>query len=291
MNYSNYGYDVGGPEIHSDGEIWNAVAFDIRQNLVNKYNASFPASDANLQKQCADGKRPASLCPGNRRWVQIVFDAWLLMQPGVSMLDARDAYLAADVMRFGGANQKELWRAFAKRGMGHHASSVDADDVNPVPNFESKVETNEATITFHALTTQPGHGSIRSRIYVGRYENNSRPIADTIFASPLKNVAKFVPGTYDFIAQADGFGAIRFTLTFVAGETKTYFIHMAPNWASTHRGATASGDGTNHVNLIDDTENTLWASLGSPVIGKQVTVKPAAPPGRRRSIASRSARC
>jgi extracellular elastinolytic metalloproteinase len=279
LNYSNYGYDVGGPEVHSDAEIWNAANFDIRQSLIAKYNASFPANDATLQRACADGRRPAALCPGNRRWIQIVFDAFLLMQPAVSMLDARDAYLAADVMRFGGANQKELWRAFAKRGMGQFASTVDADDTAPIPNFDSKVEDNEARITFRALTTQAGHGSIKAKIYVGKYEARSRPIADTIFGTPLSNGAKFVPGTYDFVAQADGYGFIRFTLTLTAGESRTYFIHMAPNWASKFRGAVASGDGTDHANLIDDTENTLWASLGSPAIGKQVTVKLGGPVG------------
>ena len=37
---------------------------------------------------------------------------------GPSMLEARDAYLAADLLRFGGANQNELWQAFARRGFG-----------------------------------------------------------------------------------------------------------------------------------------------------------------------------
>jgi uncharacterized repeat protein (TIGR01451 family) len=273
LNYSNYGYDTGGPEVHSDAEIWNAANFDIRKNLIDKYNASFPAGNAALQKRCADGILPADKCPGNRRWIQIVFDAWLLMQPAVDMLDARDAYLAADKMRFGGANQKELWRAFAKRGMGHFASSVDTEDTNPIPNFESKVENNEAKITFRALTTEAGHANIAAKIYVGRYEDRSTPIADTFFNTGLPPTAKFVPGTYEFIAQANGYGAFRFSLTFAPGEVTTYFIRMTPNWASKHNGATASGDGAGHANLIDDTENTNWASLGSPVIGKQVTVK------------------
>src|SRR5436189_4048233 len=117
LNYSDLGFDTPGPEVHADGEVWNGTNFDIRQALINKYNASFPAGDAALQQRCADGVLPADQCPGNRRWIQIVYDAWLLMPPAVSMLDARDAYPAADVMRFGGANQTELWRAFAHRGL------------------------------------------------------------------------------------------------------------------------------------------------------------------------------
>jgi extracellular elastinolytic metalloproteinase len=40
-----------------------------------------------------------------------------------------------------------------------------------------------------------------------------------------------------------------------------------------HNGATATGNGINLTKLIDDSEATNWASLGSPVAGKQVTVR------------------
>src|SRR5262249_10562277 len=122
LNYSDVGYDmacnsnlVGPPveptceelsEVHADGEIWNAVNYDIRQALVAKYDASFPSTNLTLQRRCAEGQLNADQCPGNRRWIQIMYDAFLLMPPDVSMLGARDAYLAADQMRFGGANQQ-----------------------------------------------------------------------------------------------------------------------------------------------------------------------------------------
>jgi hypothetical protein len=65
----------------------------------------------------------------------------------------------------------------------------------------------------------------------------------------------------------------RFTLTFAATETKTVTFSLPTNKASVTKGATASGNGTDQVNLIDDTENTVWSSLNSaPVAGKQVTV-------------------
>ena len=51
---------------------------------------------------------PAANCPGNRRWIQLVYDAWLMQPADDSMLDARDTYLAADMMRFGGANQSTV---------------------------------------------------------------------------------------------------------------------------------------------------------------------------------------
>ena len=83
------------------------------QALVRKWNGKFPASNKSLQVRCARGTAtqsplPASQCPGNRRWIQLVFDAFLLQQGATSMLDARDAMLAADRMRFGGANRSVL---------------------------------------------------------------------------------------------------------------------------------------------------------------------------------------
>ena len=63
LNFSNHGYDITGAQVHADGEIWSAVNFDIRAALVAKYNASFPASNLSMQRECADGVRPAYLCP------------------------------------------------------------------------------------------------------------------------------------------------------------------------------------------------------------------------------------
>jgi len=82
-----------------------------------------------------------------------------------------------------------------------------------------------------------------------------------------------VPGTYDFVAQAPGYGLFRFTQTFTAGQKATVNVAMPTNWASSSKGATASGGGSNPGNLIDDTESTQWGSTTAPVAGKQVTVQ------------------
>ena len=289
LNYSNIGYDiapfVAGQE-HADGEIWSATNFEIRQLLIDRYNQSgFNASDQTLQQKCADGILPPENCPGNRRWMQIVFDSYLLMAvPNVSMVDARDAMLAAEQMRFGSpVNQELLWLGFARRGLGEFASSATDMDQDPIPNFESGFSTeNEATIKFQAIATDEGNAQIlNARVFVGHYERNSVPIADTdpttvpdvsgCGNSPpvpctknLGDTAKFVQGTYDFLVQANGYGAVRFTATFTEGQMGTITVQMPTNWASTFKGSVASGDGVNQQSLIDDTEETNWASLGAP---------------------------
>jgi len=156
LNFSNMGYDpffdqAGGfTPVHADGEIWSATNFDIRQALIDKYNATHPASDAAVQRRCAEGRKAPEDCPGNRRWAQLMYDAYLLMPSAPTMLQARDAYLAADMMRFGGANQNELWLAVARRGFGQGASATTAhasSDTNPKPDFSSPNHSN-ATVTF-----------------------------------------------------------------------------------------------------------------------------------------------
>ena len=257
LNYSDIGYDMTGPQVHADGEIWSATNYDIRQALIAKYNASFPATNAAMQRECADAIRPSYLCPGNRRWIQIVFDAWLLMPATVSFLDARDAYIAADQMRAAGtpgggwpSNLKELWKAFAQRGMGYNASSVGSDDPDPIPNFESLPGPDlevEKTVRFRVWAADEGNAPItNAKIFVGHYEARAVPIADTNpgTASPT-DTAKFVTGLYDFLVQAPGYGHVRFDRFFSAtGGTQTVDVFMSTNRASLAKGAVASGTGS-----------------------------------------------
>ncbi len=273
LNFSDLGYDITGPQVHADGEIWSATNFDIRQALVAKYGAG----DALTQRDCADGRLPADRCPGNRRWAQLMFDAYLLMTTSPSMLDARDAYLAADVMRFGGANQAELWLAFARRGFGQDAAASNTaanTDTDPTPDFASRSHAN-ATVRFAAQ--DENKQAVPARVYVGRYEARVSPVADTDPATAganLDDVARFAPGTYEFVAHAPGYGHVRLTRTFRAGQTATVTIPMRTNWASRSKGATATGDGTRHADLIDDTEGSNWSRTGAEpnVRGSQVTV-------------------
>ena len=284
LNFSDVqGYDGSGTgSPHDDGEIWSAVNFDIRKAMIAKYNGTFPAGNKALQERCADGVLPADKCPGNRRWMQIVFDAYLMMPPSVSMLGSRDAYLGADLLRFNGANQTLLWEQFARRGFGENASDTGTDDPQPIPSFESPLQTNEATRTFRYVN-ENGEMIENAQTFVGDYEGRITPVFDTDPATPLDDTEKFVPGTYDFVVQAPGYGLTRFTRTFEADQDRRNRLLLLTNWASANNGATATGDGANLRNLIDDTEATNYVS-GPPgsssagdatareVPGRQVTV-------------------
>ena len=162
LNYGNYGFDSTGDEVHADGEIWNATMWQVRQALVKRWDHGvFRYGNKARQHRCAEGSSTqgplkATRCPGNRRWVALMFDSFLLQQGATSMLDARDAFLAADRMRFENRkNQKPIWDAFAKRGMGKGASTPGADSGDPKPSFASPKSKN-ATVTLP--DAGPGQG-------------------------------------------------------------------------------------------------------------------------------------
>ncbi|WP_306205235.1 M36 family metallopeptidase [Actinoplanes sp. RD1] len=262
LNYTDFGYDRGAA-VHADGEIWSATNFDVRRAFLARYGAGTRA----LQESCAAGTTPATQCPGNRRWAQLVFDSFLLAATGqISMLDMRDNMLTADALRFDGANQDLLWNAFAARGMGAGASSGPAD-LDPVASFASPyVENSE--VTFKALGDAAGKPV---RLYIGDYDFGATPVADTDPATELPDTFTLAPGTYKFLAIGAGLGHKRITQTIHPGVTTQIGAVMATNLASTSAGATITGDGTNLGRLVDDAEGTVWTATGGAA-GRQVTV-------------------
>ncbi len=269
LNYSDYGFDSTGDEVHADGEIWNGTQWSVRQALVEKHDAKFPYADEALQLRCAQGtdatvRRPqdAALCPGNRRWVQLMFDSFLLQQGSTSMLDARDAMLAADRMRFPGSGDlKVMWDAFAARGMGEGASTPTADSGDTTPSFASPTADN-GTLRFRA----PGNGAV----YVGHYEARATPVADTRDATELSSRASFAPGRYQLLYVSKARGLTRFSVTVKPGADRTVTIAAPRNLAAGSAGASVidrSAGSLNEDALIDGTESTNWggASPGTNV--------------------------
>ncbi len=274
LNYSNIGYDTPGAEVHSDGEIWNAVQWALRQAFIDEYQSAYPYEDVQRQQECADGLITPAQCPGNRRWIQLIFDAFLLVPAAPSMLDARDAMLAADMARFGGANQELMWKVFAQRGMGELAFSNGGDDPAPIPNFASPLE-DEAEVRFRVLAMDGSVSINTAQVYIGHFATRSRPIADTDPETLVdetdalsrratlntRDIAEIVPGTYDFIVAAPGYGIHRFVRSLEAGSTTLEFV-LPTNWASANNGASVTTTATEEANieaaatLIDDSEDT-----------------------------------
>jgi hypothetical protein len=274
LNYSNLNYDGNGATSpHADGEIWSATNFAVRQKLIEKWNSKYPATDKSLQYQCADGVKPVTECPGNRRWIQNMFTGFLLQDAAAGMPAAAEAQIAADelhIVKASDSNAKEMWEAFASRGMG------DNSDEGGTPDWTNPLDDSEGTLRFKAVPVDKGGVPAEMYVYVGHYSARASEaaVAKAGVASPP---LKMVPGTYDFVARGDGYGMYRFRVTVPRGKTLPPIeVPMRKNFASTTNGAEASGDGGNFEALIDDTEETNWAYLGETneedVVGKKVTV-------------------
>ncbi len=91
-------------EVHNMGEVWCAALWDLRANLVSKLGWS----------------------AGNHLALQLVTDGMNLSPPNPNFLEARDAIIQADLVNSGGVNLRELWVAFAKRGMGYSATAPES---------------------------------------------------------------------------------------------------------------------------------------------------------------------
>ncbi|WP_018158075.1 M36 family metallopeptidase [Demetria terragena] len=251
LNFSNVGYDIFGTGVHSDGEIWSATMWDIRTAMMKTHGKG----NAATQRSCATGATKVEECPGNRQWMQLIFDSWLLKPTGdVSMLDMRDAMLAADLLRFGGANQKILWDAFAARGFGESASVTSTDDEKPTPGFDSPRAKN-ATVRFSPLDAD-GRLIEGARLYVGDYTARTRPVADTDPTTPLGDTYTTVPGQFTYQVTAPGYGQKEMAGTLVEGKSKDLRVKPTPNLASATAGASIDGPGSRAGSVIDEDEGT-----------------------------------
>ena len=97
-------------EVHHQGEVWCVTLWELRANLIAKYGQAV----------------------GNQLVLQLVTDAMALCPPNPNFLQSRDAILQADVVNNNNANYAEIWRAFAKRGMGSSATSPNSSTTRGV---------------------------------------------------------------------------------------------------------------------------------------------------------------
>jgi hypothetical protein len=102
---------------HGIGFVWNSMLWEVYWNLVRKHGYN-----ANIYDAWHTG--------GNNLAIQLVTDGLKLQVCRPGFVDGRNAILAADVALTGGDNQCEIWRGFAKRGLGFSASQGSSNDVN-----------------------------------------------------------------------------------------------------------------------------------------------------------------
>ena len=285
LNYSDVGYDFAcnavqnnpcpqPTQVHADGEIWSATNFDIREAMNARYDGAYPVfrrrAPARLRGR-SDARRTVPWQPAldPARVRRVAADGVRKREHG--RRPQRDAGRRPASLRR--RQSGLLWDVFARQGLGEFAASTSTNDVDPRPSFESP-HADEGTLVFTPLDGD-GNPIPNARLFVGRYEARVTPVADTDPSTDARQ--RGAPGprhVRPHRAGARGTATSGTRSGYAANQVKEYTAGpLFPNLASSARGATASGDGINIDKLIDDTEATNWASLGSPIAGKKVTVR------------------
>ncbi|KAI0074228.1 hypothetical protein K474DRAFT_1648272 [Panus rudis PR-1116 ss-1] len=107
-------------EVHDMGEVWANMLHNVYAALVEAHGFS---SIAHTNPSGTEG---------NIVYLHLFIDALPLQPCNPTFPSARDAWLQADVSRYGGANRCLLWKAFASRGLGVNAKDyIDDATVHP----------------------------------------------------------------------------------------------------------------------------------------------------------------
>ncbi|KAJ1954428.1 hypothetical protein EC988_002439 [Linderina pennispora] len=101
-------------EVHAIGEVWAEMLYEVIWNLI----------DAN---GIAEDLFSHDLSKGNSIALQILLDGMKLQPCSPTFIDARNAIIQAEKNLTGGKNMCAVWKGFAKRGLGYHASGGNGD--------------------------------------------------------------------------------------------------------------------------------------------------------------------
>ena len=191
---------VSATEVHSQGEVWCAMLWEARANLITRHGFT----------------------NGNQLILQLVTDGMALAPDNPTFVEARDAILQADQVLTGGTNRNELWAAFAKRGLGYLASAPPSstttgvvEDYNLPDYFEISPAVN---FVFNGLAGGPFIPAAKSYLLTnsGSAPFNWTALTDaslalsstggtlnpggsvTVTVSPSPAAASLLPGIYPF---------------------------------------------------------------------------------------------
>jgi extracellular elastinolytic metalloproteinase len=198
-----YGFDITDPEletfrsfnngvteVHASGTRWTAVLWDINKLLIDKYG--FEPNVYNVDSNA-----------GNIQTLKLVMNALKIQPTNPSFIDARDAILLADQMLFNGANNLDIWEAFARRGLGLGASTASGNAPTITLSFEvprvapvaiddtaSLLVTSSTVINVLANDFDPNYGG---EILPGTVKIVTPPTGGVVFVNPVTGLVTYTP--------------------------------------------------------------------------------------------------
>ncbi len=234
--YDDVGDGQLGNEVHSASEAWSQTLFDIWQRL------------------------------HHNKTMAIVTEGMRLSADDPSMLDMRDAIIAADEAIYDGAHVKMLWNRFAIRGFGYYAGSEDGSDAAPVADFHRPPPAGTPTGSIAGTVTDhsgnPLAGAVVRIAGHGEYSDVTDSNGDYV-------ISDVVSGTWPkVVASKAGYEPTAHAVTVTAGDTATFDASLRRDWASASGGASiASFTGPDYSpacgpeGAIDLSQGTGWGSV------------------------------
>ena len=190
-------------QVHSRGEIWCAVLWDMTWGIINQVGSINP----NLFNASGTG--------GNSIALKLVTEGLKLQPCSPGFISSRDAILQADLNLYGGAYRCTILEAFRRRGMGLGASQGSSASVtDQIPSFTNGGAT---IVLLQSTPTSVPEG--QNIVYINRVTTDpcsgftGYTITDTL---PL-NVSYVSGGTYNSTNRV-----VSFPVTQAAGTTVNY---------------------------------------------------------------------
>jgi extracellular elastinolytic metalloproteinase len=235
--YGDFPTIGGSPEVHSSGEVWAQTLWDIRDKL------------------------------GHTRSLMDITRGMELSPADPSMLDMRNAILQADMVAYGGVNQKALWKIFAERGMGWFAGATDSGDAQPAEDFHIPPTGKTATLSGTVIdkdTNLPVSGGL---VFIAGHDSGFGGDYSAVTNAQGKyTITGVFPGTYQkFVVAAKGYEILTAPVTVTTSGTANFSPRR--NWASAAGGGSVTGFngpdfspqcGPNFA--IDGSQGTGWGS-------------------------------
>ncbi|KAJ1341899.1 hypothetical protein BSLG_010861 [Batrachochytrium salamandrivorans] len=109
VNPLTYGDMQTSSGFHTVGEVWASMLWEVYWSLVTKHGFAENLYDANQSA-------------GNIAAMRIIMTGLTIQQCNTFFFNARDAIILSDIIHHQGANKCELYKAFAKRGLGFGAT-------------------------------------------------------------------------------------------------------------------------------------------------------------------------
>ena len=152
LTFGDLNTRLPGPAPHPVGEVWTAALWDMTWLLID--GIATPDSNGNPTPGLGYDPDLYNGTGGNNVALQLVIDGMKLQPANPSFIDARDAIIQADIINNGGANQRVIRTAFARRGMGVSATTADCAALTVTEAFDLPPEI--ATIQFESLNYASG---------------------------------------------------------------------------------------------------------------------------------------